>query len=114
MEDVSRVLNSKHGLALIQDSGDVPVSLSHGTSSFPLGRYLRGKLRENMGFPSKDTPQIALYAFAQKMHQLFSEAFKTPEGKAAGSLSNVLVGLNAQKVLNLEFRTKIYADKKEI
>lgn len=47
---IAETLNDKHGAALIAATGDVPQSLSHGRSSLPLGRYLRRKLREEMGF----------------------------------------------------------------
>lgn len=44
-------LTTSSGCEAIGRMGDVPMSLSHGGKSWPLGRYLRMKLREYMGFP---------------------------------------------------------------
>lgn len=43
-------LNDRFGAQLLAASRDVPTSLNHGRKSLPLGRYIRGKLREEMGF----------------------------------------------------------------
>lgn len=52
---------------LLTPEGDVPVTLRHGTSHMPLGRYLRKKLREHMGLdprtPHALTPQAAYKHF---------------------------------------------------
>lgn len=47
---VSNMLSIPAGLASIDRSGDVPISLKHGTAEMPLGRYLRQKLRDDLGF----------------------------------------------------------------
>lgn len=50
MVDVARSLNDQEGMKLIARDGDVPISLKTGRKSLPLGRTLRSKLREEMGF----------------------------------------------------------------
>lgn len=51
MGDVAQALASDAvGAASIARAGDVPLALNHGRRSLPLGRYLRRKLREELGF----------------------------------------------------------------
>ena len=56
---IAETLNTKHGARLISATGDVPLSLDHGRVSLPLGRYLRQKLRDEMGFESNKAPEVA-------------------------------------------------------
>lgn len=53
---------------------DVPTTLQHGPTQYPLGRYLRRSLRHLMGRP-KNTPQAALDEFKKKMQPLRETAF---------------------------------------
>lgn len=53
---------------------DVPDSLRHGKRVMPLGRYLRGKLREAMG-RDKKAPQATLDKMAEEMRELRTVAF---------------------------------------
>lgn len=49
---------------LLTPEGDVPVTLRHGTTQMPLGRYLRKKLREHMGLnPRSPNVQTAEASF---------------------------------------------------
>lgn len=52
---------------LLTSEGDVPVTLRHGSTQWPLGRYLRKKLRKELGLneksPSALTPEGAYAAF---------------------------------------------------
>lgn len=50
ISQLAEALNSSVGSKFIASTGDVPSALTHGTRSFPLGRYLRRFLREEMGF----------------------------------------------------------------
>lgn len=47
---LSKMLEVPLGLKEIDKLGDVPASLKHGNSQLPLGRYLREKLRQDLGF----------------------------------------------------------------
>lgn len=47
---VAEALNTPFGAALVAEKMDVPMALNHGRTSLPLGRYLRRKLREEIGF----------------------------------------------------------------
>lgn len=48
---------------------DVPTSLQHGRKKWPLGRYLRRKLRERIGREA-NTPQVVLQEQKEKMRAL--------------------------------------------
>lgn len=52
MQTVGDALMTKHGSALVAQLGDVPLDLQHGSKKYPLGRFLRSKLREITGFES--------------------------------------------------------------
>lgn len=49
MPALATEMSTPGGLYFYRDSGDVPAVLSHGRQLLPLGRYLRSKLREEMG-----------------------------------------------------------------
>lgn len=53
---------------------DVPLALQHGTKKWPLGRYLRRKLRERIG-REPSTPQKVLEAQAEELRPLREAAF---------------------------------------
>lgn len=53
--------------------GDAPVALRHGKKLLPLGRYIRGKVREEL-YGSKDAPEKSRASYAVKMLELFEEA----------------------------------------
>lgn len=105
LDDVKKVLTSEYGNALIVAQGDVPMSLKHGRSSLPLGRYLRRKLRGLLGL-SEDSPKEAQKQWALQMRGMFEEAFKHAEN-AGETLGGMAVKLNSQKILNVEARAKI-------
>lgn len=53
---------------------DVPISLQHGKSKLPLGRYLRRKLRSYIG-RSEGTPEEVLAAQKEEMRPMQESAF---------------------------------------
>lgn len=110
MDAVAEVLTTEFGSDEILRQQDVPSQLRHGGGLQPLGRYLKGKLREKLGFPDKKTPKEVTLRLSQEMSVMFSEALKAPENTSK-SLASILVEQNKQKILNLETRTKIYNKK---
>lgn len=106
MEDVKKVLTTKYGRDLILEQGDVPMSLKHGRSSLPLGRYLRRKLRGLLGMSEGPTEE-GQKKWALQMRELFKEALQNSENTSK-PLGAIVVELNKQRVLNLESRHKIY------
>lgn len=113
MVDVARVLDSDVGMELIHKNGDVPMALSHGKSSMPLGRYLRRKLREEMGFVNPECPPARLATWGLEMRFLYEEALLDPKNASKG-VKQVLIESNIQRVRNLESRTKIHSGGKTL
>lgn len=58
INDVAAALQNRHGWDEIGRTGDVPQVLQHGQTTYPLGRYLRRKLREGMHFASTGGQEI--------------------------------------------------------
>lgn len=83
MKDVGEQLTrTRWGAKAINDIGDVPLTLQYGPkSTLPLGRYLRTKLREEVGLPN-ETPERAITAYKESM-QALQESYGTLAFKAA-------------------------------
>lgn len=110
MEDiVDKFMLTDIGANHLINTGDVPNSLKHGAKSFPLGRYLKGKLREMYGFEEKGTPKPILSALQMQMRDLLEEALSDPEGPSVGLAK--LGETKQQKIRNLETRYSIYNTK---
>lgn len=110
LDEVVDALTSEWGPDVIQLHGDVPMSLTHGSRAMPLGRYLRSKLREKLGFPEKGTPPEKLLEWKMQMSQLFTDALKDPENRSL-PLWKILTKLNSQKILNMETKANIFSKK---
>lgn len=101
----------------LKAEGDVPVSLNRGRRSMPLGRYLRRKLREEIG-RSADTPECVVGRVVSEMSKLYEEARE--EAKMGGTpeafldKKGIYHYLNAQKIRNLEARSKIFESQRSL
>lgn len=88
---------------------DVPSGLRHGSSVFPLGRYLRRKLRLMVGL-DEHCPDAVLDKMAEEMLPLWEAAFSTP--RVAGARENffktLLVEQDDARVAQIEARNRIY------
>lgn len=84
MLPVANAIASEGGAADLIARGDVPFSLMHGKKFFPLGRYLREKLRLYYGFEKKETPKELLEKMSKEMCELYELEYLTegsPKGK---------------------------------
>lgn len=90
--------------------GDVPTGLRHGRRIMPLGRYLRGKLRETLGV--KGGAKTAFIDAQEKEMLVMLEASKTD--KEAVSLKKQVVRKNSQRVASMVARSKIYKGRKSL
>lgn len=88
---------------------DVPASFRHGPKYFPLGRYLRRKLREKIGC-GPDTPEYALKIYGAQMRELFEKTIAV-QGWKNRSKSEIYKDIKAQEILNLEGKVKLYEAK---
>lgn len=105
MEDVARALN-KH-MDYIEINLDVPTSLKHGKRTLPLGRYLRTKLRGELGYKDTKTPAEALQRMREKSN---AETDAQVQLHGLNAATKMLETKN-QKLLNFETRTKIFTKK---
>lgn len=109
VEDLGLFMTSNNGAEYLSRHGDVPHILKHGKKSFPLGRYMRRKLREYYGFPER------------RISATSSDTTTTPEGWSEAACKEVFELLEAhdgdhkkvfeskmQKVLDIEARQKIF------
>lgn len=90
--------------------GDVPVSLAHGKKLMPLGRYLRGKMREEFGLDKK-APSEAIEKYSAQMSQLFEEGLSNPKNKNK-TFKQIIVESSAQAALNQKTKFEIFKQKK--
>lgn len=120
VSDIADTLNTPSGCDALAEIGDVPHALLLGKKSIPLGKYIRGKLREKIGFPNSKTPDISLDNWKEEMRKLY-EDHKATKTESAFSryvdktehFKQYLIEKNAQKVLQLETRSKIFTAKKD-
>lgn len=109
MTDLASVLFTEVGQSSLALTGDVPSVLQHGKKKWPLGRYLRRKLREAVGFASLDTPEAAMQKLSKDLQKLYKIAIFGAESPEEGLKG--LAEVEAQKILQLETRNKIYSKK---
>lgn len=117
VEDIARSLDSDVGLRSIEQSSDVPFALLHGKRSLPLGRYLRGKLREKCGLGSCETPLKAQENYALSLRLLHEDGLKNAKNKALWNWSNpskIVLDRTLQKINNLRSRTGIFEQEKSL
>lgn len=108
MDDLADAIQrSSHALDDIYSRGDVPNAVQAGKKPMPLGRYLRGKLREKMGDP-EEFKKESQAAYTLQMLQMRKEV---PAGK---TWKNYVSEMNEQKRLNKAARFKIYSARKKI
>lgn len=101
-------LSDHAGAMSIARDGDVPTSLNHGRKSLPLGRYLRSKLREQLGFETIGGQPRPEALRLQEMSDLL---------EASGSRSRYLSEkpfIDHQKILRAEGLAKIWKKKGSI
>lgn len=110
MDDVAKLLYTKHGCRELAALGDVPGILKHGDKSFPLGRYLKRKLREKLDIPELGLSHPALQEQREELSLLFTDK------KATSSLhkSCILAQAYSPKTRSIEVKYKIFSKDKSL
>lgn len=80
---------------------DVPVALRHGKKVLPLGRFLRGKIRENLGW-DKNATEKAKEAYSLKMLDLQKDSINTNR-----SAKEILQNRSANKIGSMIYKDKL-------
>lgn len=117
MFDVATALFSEHGVTHFLETGDVPSALQHGGRKLPLGRYLKEKLRDEVGMDQTTRQKIAEAYDAQMFNVLLDAAYDAKTGqrdKEFLTFQKFLVEENIQKRRNHESRTKLYKQKRTL
>lgn len=109
MAVVSSAMESDAGIGSILSSRDVPSALRNHGSVMPLGRYLKSKLRTEMGYGEK-LKADSLLAFTAKMCAM-READLSAAEAAEKTLIEYQLDKRNQKSLNLETKFKIHSAK---
>lgn len=111
MEDMAKYFETNQGALVLARLGDVPGVLRTGGKLLPLGRYLKGKLRDALGMPQLGFQSPAVHQAALEMLDLLR-----PQ-KLAGSNTSykeVLVRMNEGKILRLENRQKLFSTPRSL
>lgn len=108
MVSVGEALNSSSGALSIAATGDVPTALRHERKSLPLGRYLRRKLREELGFETSGGQEKPMAAQRDEVQAMLD---------ASPSRTQYLTFkpfIEHQKILQIEGKAKIFSKKGDI
>lgn len=111
-EDISKFVSTDLGCTALIREGDIPQVLRHGGKSYPLGRYIRSKVREHLGFINTGAQDGWTVQATQEVLELHEKAQSDPEGPTAGYAK--VFAEKMQKVLNLETRSKIFSKKEKL
>lgn len=102
MGTVATALMTRAGASAVAQQGDVPMTLQHGRQSMPLGRYLRTKLREEVGVDQAAAQGSTFAALKRlEMHELREKV-----GRAAFALGGPIT--DWAKVSQVEARARIW------
>lgn len=110
--DIAKALQSKAGWDEIERFGDVPASLLVGRKSWPLGRYIRMKIRDAMEWEENGQPEAAAIKQNAEMLALYADYLANAESPLG--IRDMINRRDSQKILNMETRQKIFAQKGKV
>lgn len=112
METIGRQLSSNYQT---WDSGDVPRQLRVGKKLIPIGRYLLGKLRDEVGFSAEYQQEVRnRQTYERSVEQAVSlQSLLTSEEGLKTFKGAFLHDIEA-KIIQVEARAKLYAKKDTI
>lgn len=100
----------EHGLD--ETLEDVPTSLQHGRKKWPLGRYLRQRIRERIG-RDKKAPLSTIQKMEEELRPVREIAYASaPSGFKNFAFKSALIDLGEQKRRNITARDNIYRQRK--
>lgn len=108
MLDVASTLNTSWGSRALSGSLDVPTVLQHGGRKWPLGRYLRRRLRWESGFEEIGGQEALAEKKARDLRAL-SEVVGT-----AAAVSTLKLGPEKVRILQTERKAQIWAKRKTL
>lgn len=99
---------SGHGMALIEDTGDVPHEVRIGRRRIPLGRYLLRRLREAVGFTPEYIAHIRQTGAYDKSVEMLALLQGAQNNAPVGTVKEVYLGSIIQKVRQVEGRASLH------
>lgn len=102
---------------LLTPQGDVPVTLRHGTLEWPLGRYLRRKLRLKLGLDERSPSVLSAenaYAAFQENHALQAMWAASISDRENPSPKFQLLKMAQGELSKIEARHKLFYKKGEL
>lgn len=106
---IADALTSTFGVNAVANQNDVPLALKDGSQKMPLGRYLRAKLRRYIGDEEIIKKENKI-RHAEEMSLLLKVEGPGPDDPHETARQTVK-RITAQKILNLETKTRIYSRK---
>lgn len=103
---ISEGVTSRAGARFVAGVGDVPGVLRFGGKTWPIGRYLKEKLRESLGM-DKGCPDAVLAMAARRVWDSYVES-----GLSSKAFVELEAGKRLQSVLRAEARAQIQRVKK--
>lgn len=122
VDDIQSSLVSKHGLDFIKKNGDVPGELMVDKKKWPLGRYLKNKLREGFGLVGEietisgkkkkicEASAREVQKYSKEMSLMLKDS-RVKEKAAEKPLNKLVYEKNLQKIRNIESNAKIKRKK---
>lgn len=92
---------------------DVPSALQHGRRKLPLGRFLRGKLREMVGKDVK-APDETLAEMAEQLSELYSSASSAPSSVRRELFKALIQEDGDQERANFYAKVKIHKPRERL
>lgn len=112
--DIVKSLQCEAGAKYVVENGDIPRTLSTGGKTMPIGRYMRRKILEGLGLYDFQTGEIGTAPARTQILEAYKielQSLRT-DTQQNTSLKEVIVTANAQKVLNMEKRAKIFQSER--
>lgn len=107
LPEILKALTTEFGCDFIAENGDVPLILNHGTKSYPLGRFLRSKIRELYNFEHTGAQPGWSKKKKQEMQELLEKNGIDPKYARFSDPAALLEKENKQKILNIESRQNL-------
>ena len=111
MAVMAETLLKDYGLDEMEKTGDVPIQFQVGRRKWPLGRYLREKLRDEVGIPEEWKEKIKQNWATEKSLEVSTLLNVSISAKETKSGSQLVADQNKGRRASVEARYKIHASK---
>jgi len=93
----------------LDEAAHIPTRLAHGKSEFPIGRYIRDRLRQRINVTKEDLQKFLDENQDPKLLALREAAFRdAPPGSKAFAYKQALIDHNHGKIIRAEARARTW------